>query len=127
MKTRTCTVLIIDDDATTRSAIKLMLVKLKFKVDEAVDGIEGLQQIKRRSYDLVFLDIRMPKMDGEQVIKILKKRNEFCDILLVSGYLTKERVVRFAQLGVKGFLTKPIEIDRFYAEVNKICHTNMKK
>jgi len=126
MNGRTYTALIIDDDATTRSAIKLMLVKLKFRVDEAADGIEGLHQIKKRNYDLVFLDIKMPKMNGEQVIKVLRKRSESCNILLISGYLTREHVVRFAQLGVKGFLTKPIDIDKFYAEVNKICPTNMK-
>lgn len=119
--------LIIDDHEVTRNAVRLMLERINFDLDEAEDGFEGIQLIKKNKYDLVFLDIRMPKLDGEQVISILKKRNDLCPIVIISAYLTQEQILKFIKLGVKGILSKPFDIQKFYQEINKICPIEMPK
>lgn len=119
--------LIIDDNDVMRNAVRLMLENIRFELYEAEDGFEGLQLLKKNKYDIVLLDIRMPKIDGEQVITILKKRHEMCPIIVISAYLTQDQLIKFAKLGVKGFLSKPIDIQKFYQEINKICPIEIPK
>ncbi|MCP4726335.1 MAG: response regulator, partial [bacterium] len=66
-------------------------------------------------------------IDGEQVLKILKKENDSLPIIILSGYLTKDKIIKLSKLGVKGFLTKPIDIKNFYQVVNQVCPINIGK
>lgn len=119
--------LIIDDNDVMRNAVRLMLESIDFELAEAEDGFEGILLLKKNKYAIVFLDLRMPKLDGEQVITILKKRNEICPVIVISAYLTQAQVIKFAKLGVKGFLSKPIDVQKFYQEINKICPIEIPK
>ncbi|MFC1564332.1 response regulator [candidate division KSB1 bacterium] len=113
--------LIIDDDELFRNMLRTLFEKLDFSVDQSEDGVEGIQALKKKKYDVVTLDINMPKLDGEQVMQILNKRQEeLPPIIVISGYLTKEKIVYLAKLGVKGFLQKPFKMKSFYIEINKV-------
>jgi len=111
--------LIIEDDESTRIVLRKMLERVKFEVEEAENGMDGLIVLKRKKFDVVLLDISMPKMNGEQVMNVLNKRNESHPIIVVSAYLTKERIVKLMQLGVKDFIQKPFNIEKFYQTINK--------
>ncbi len=114
--------LIIDDDELFRNMVSTLFERLDFDIDEAEDGVDGIQALKKKKYDIVTLDINMPKLDGEQVMAILHKRNEeMPPIIVISGFLTKEKIVHLANLGVKGFLRKPFKMKSFFIEVNKVC------
>ncbi|MCP4634479.1 MAG: response regulator, partial [candidate division Zixibacteria bacterium] len=102
------TALIVDDDEMTRNAVGDLLGRVNFKVENAEDGREGIRKIEKTKYDLILLDLRMSGIDGEQVLKILKKENDSLPIIILSGYLTKDKIIKLSKLGVKGFLTKPI-------------------
>ncbi|KPK88366.1 hypothetical protein AMJ80_11140 [bacterium SM23_31] len=112
--------LIVEDDQSTRLLYRKILEKVQFKVYEAEDGVEGLQMLKKQKYDVIILDLHMPKMDGEQVMIVLNKRKESLPVIVVSAHLTKERILKMAKLGVKEFLQKPFEIRNFYQTVNRV-------
>jgi DNA-binding NtrC family response regulator len=113
--------LIIEDDEATRIVLRKMLERVQIDVEEAVNGMDGLLALKRKKFDVVLLDVSMPKMNGEQVMNVLHKRNESHPIIVVSAYLTKERIMKLMQLGVKEFIHKPFNIDKFYQTINKFC------
>ncbi len=112
--------LIIDDDTSSRNALTELLMKENFSVESAEDGWEGVTRLKKNEYDLVFLDVRMPTLDGEQVLAIVSKFSKPLPVIIVSAYLTKERVVKLKNLGAKGFLTKPVSVKNFYAVIRQI-------
>lgn len=116
--------LVIDDDQVDRNAVGDLLKRVDIKIDNAIDGMDGIRKIKKHSYDFIILDLKMPNVDGEQALRIIKKVNDSLPILVVSGYLTKEKLSKLQKLGVEGFLTKPIDINKFYQAVNKICPIN---
>ncbi len=84
-----------------------MLEGSDYKVDLADDGWDGVKMIKKTHYDLIILDIKMPGIDGQQVLGIIKKLDENLPVLILSGYLTKDVFLKMQRLGVKGFLSKP--------------------
>ncbi|MFC1556291.1 response regulator [candidate division KSB1 bacterium] len=112
--------IVIDDDDMIRTVIAELLAKLDFEVDTAEDGWEGVRMVKKGDYNIILLDIRMPGVDGEQVLSILNKFDDSLPVLIVSAYLTKERVAKLKKLGVKGFLTKPIDPKSFNYAVKQI-------
>ena len=114
------TALIVEDDQSTRLLYRKILEKVQFKVYEAEDGVEGLQMLKKQKYDVIILDLHMPKMDGEQVMIVLNKLKESLPVIVVSAHLTKERILKLAKLGVKEFLPKPFDIRNFYQTVNRV-------
>lgn len=119
------TALIIDDDVGVRSLIKSFLERLKIDSEEASNGVDGIQKTKHNKYDIIFLDFKMPKLDGEQVLKVLRRRKHDIPVIIISGYLTKDDVARMSGLGVNGFLTKPVHFQRFCEEVNKVYPIEM--
>ncbi|MFC1564221.1 response regulator [candidate division KSB1 bacterium] len=117
--------LIIDDDVTSRNVIGAMLKKASFIVQEAEDGWDGVKMLKRDSYDVILLDLKMPGLDGEQVLNIINKLNTDHPTLIVSGFLTKDKVIKLKNSGAKGFLAKPIDESQFYDAVNRLCPFNI--
>ncbi len=93
---------------------------MKIDVDEAENGEEALQILKKKHYNIVFLHINIPKLDGLQVMSILSKRNQSIPVIVVSAYLSKENIVKLSQLGVKDFLSKPFDLQTFYQAVDKV-------
>lgn len=116
--------LIIDDNQVDRDAVGDLLKRVQIRSEMAVDGSDGIRKIKKMHYDLIILDLKMPGVDGEQTLRIIKKANASIPVLIVSGYLTKEKFSKLQNLGVKGFLTKPINIKNFYQAVNQIYPIN---
>ena len=116
--------LVIDDEKIDRDTFSDLLKRVSFLVDLAEDGKEGVRKVKKSNYDIILLDIRMPGLDGEQVLRILNRLNESLPVLIVSDYLTKDKVMKLKKLGAKGFLAKPIDINNFYNAVNQICPIN---
>lgn len=120
--------LIIEDDPVSRQVISELLMKIDFNVEVAEDGYDGVRKANKLNYDLICLDVRMPGVDGEQVMSIMN-RNKKGDssnlpVVVVSGYLTKNNVMKLQSLGVKSFVTKPVDIQKFYAAVNQACSLN---
>ncbi len=114
-------VLVIDDDQSVGQWIEKLLSNSEFKVERAFNGRDGIRMLKDLNYDLIFLDINMPKVDGLQVMRILNKLNISVPVIIISGYLTKSKIISLNEIGVKGFLSKPFRVEQFYNIVNQVC------
>ena len=107
--------LIIEDEASIRAVLKDILQdqkELKLEVDEAKDGAEGLLLLETNSYDLAFCDIKMPKMDGMEVLQKAKNKNIHTPFIMISAHGTTEMAVDAIKMGAYDFLQKPPDLNR---------------
>lgn len=104
-------ILIIDDEQSIRSTLREILEYEKFKVDEAADGIIGLQMIEKEKYDIILCDIKMPKMDGIEVLKHILKQSD-TPVVMISGHGNIETAVEAIKLGAFDYISKPLDLNR---------------
>ncbi len=104
-------ILVIDDERSIRNTLREILEYEKFDVDDAVDGIQGLEMIKNTTYDVILLDIKMPEMDG---IEVLEKTLQITDtpVVMISGHGTIDTAVEAIKKGAFDFISKPLDLNR---------------
>ncbi len=108
-------VLLIEDEASIRAVLKDIITdqkELKLTVDEAKDGVEGLAMLENDDYDLVFCDIKMPKMDGMEVLEKAKEKGIGTTFIMISAHGTTEMAVDATKMGAYDFLQKPPDLNR---------------
>jgi len=105
-------VLIIDDEEAIRSSLKMIFEYEGYDCLLAANGSAGLKMVEKESPDLVFLDIKMPQMDGMEVLKRLKAEPESPPVVILSGHGTVKTAVEATKLGAFDFIEKPPESDR---------------
>ncbi|MFN4235069.1 MAG: sigma-54-dependent transcriptional regulator [Bacteroidia bacterium] len=110
-------ILIIDDERPIRSTLRDILEYEKFEVDEAVDGIEGIEKFKKGNYDLIFCDIKMPKMDGIEVLAKIQEINAEIPVIMISGHGNIETAVEAIKKGAYDFISKPPDLNRLLITV----------
>jgi DNA-binding response OmpR family regulator len=112
----------VDDEAINIDFFDVMLTKLGFVVDKALDGLEALEKVKRFMPDLILLDNIMPRMSGWEVTKILKSDPKFRDIPIVMFSVlddVKNKVEGF-ELGVDDYITKPFNFSEVLARIRAV-------
>ena len=110
-------ILIIDDEKAIRAALRDILEHEKHKVDEAEDGAAGLEKAKTGKFDLVLCDIKMPRMDGLEVLQKLQAHNEELPVVMISGHGTIDTAVDALKKGAFDFIEKPPNISRILVSV----------
>ena len=105
-------VLIVDDEQSIRRTLRDILEFEKYEVDEAADGMEGLVKIKQNQYDVVILDIKMPKMDGMETLDRIQELNPELPVIMISGHATIDTAVEAVKKGAFDFVSKPPDLNR---------------
>ena len=107
-------ILIIEDEASIRRVLTKILSEENdtYKVEEAEDGLQGLEKIKNSDYDLVLCDIKMPKMDGEELLEAVKKIKPEIPIVMISGHGDMETAINTMRLGAFDYISKPPDLNR---------------
>jgi len=105
-------ILIIDDERSIRNTLQEILEYEKFEVDTAVDGLEGLEKIKLSAYDVILCDIKMPKMDGLEVLENIFKIREDATVVMITGHGSIETAVEAIKKGAFDFISKPLDLNR---------------
>jgi len=100
-------VLVIDDDADVLTMFRTLFLSEGILCDTARDGQEGLEKVGQNRYDIVFLDLIMPKMDGETMVGVLHQKFPGLHIVVISGQDDDEIINRLMALGAKAYLVKP--------------------
>ncbi len=105
-------ILIVDDERAIRSTLKEILEYENHQVDEALDGAEGWEKVQTGGYDILLSDIKMPRMDGTELLeKVLGARLE-CQVIMISGHGTIETAVECIKKGAFDFIAKPLDLNR---------------
>ncbi|HCB49438.1 MAG TPA: two-component system response regulator [Chloroflexi bacterium] len=115
-------VLVVDDEPTARSMLRLILVRAGFEVREAKDGYEALEQVERIIPDVMLLDIMMPGMDGFTVCQILREQENTVDlpIIMLSARADPESVNTGLRVGATKYLTKPVTPDELTRHIREV-------
>ena len=109
-------VLVIDDEESVRSSLKMIFEYEGYEVVLAANGEAGLKIAERESPDLIFLDIKMPQMDGMEVLKRLKETDEAVPVIMISGHGDVSTAFSASKLGAYSFIEKPPETERILLE-----------
>ena len=107
-------ILIIEDEAAIRRVLKKIISEENetYQVEEAEDGLLGIEMIKNNDYDLVLCDIKMPKMDGVEVLEKSKKLKPEVPIVMISGHGDLDTAVNTMRLGAFDYISKPPDLNR---------------
>lgn len=112
-------ILVIDDDVIMLKTIQYMLNKDGFNVVTATDGTEALDLLNQSVFDLVITDMRMPRMQGMEVISRLRNntKNKNLGIIIVSNITNKDTMADALQLGADCFLNKPVAVEELRSSI----------
>ena len=117
-------ILIIDDEKAIRAALKDILEHEKHAVEEAEDGAAGLDKVKKGRFDLVLCDIKMPKMDGLELLEKLQAHDPDLPVVMISGHGTIDTAVDALKKGAFDFIQKPPDINRILVSVRNALDRN---
>ena len=105
-------ILIIEDDNKIRSILKEILEEKNHEVEEAADGEEGFKKLEQGTFDLCLCDIKMPKMDGMEVLEKAKESEIGTNFIMISAHGTIDVAVEAVKKGAFDFLQKPFDLGR---------------
>ena len=105
-------ILIIDDEKRIRNSLKEILDYEKHQTILASDGAEGINLVKQNKFDLILCDIKMPKMDGIEVLEEIMKINPEIPVIMISGHGNIETAVEAIKKGAFDFIEKPLDLNR---------------
>jgi FixJ family two-component response regulator/glycine cleavage system H lipoate-binding protein len=112
-------ILAVDDEAVVLDSLRKILVMAGYSIDTVERGQEALGLIQRRDYDFVFVDLRMPDMDGVEVTKAVKHLRPDIDVIVVTGYASIESAVATMKYGAMDYIQKPFTEDELTAFVDR--------
>jgi two-component system, NtrC family, nitrogen regulation response regulator NtrX len=107
-------ILIIEDEVAIRRVLTKILSEesVTYQVEDAEDGLQGLEKIKNNDYDLVLCDIKMPKMDGIELLEAVKKIKPEIPMVMISGHGDMETAIHSMKLGAFDYISKPPDLNR---------------
>jgi len=114
-------ILVIDDEQGIRDLFQYLLEPLGYQVFTACDGLEGIEMVKKNEFDIIFLDVHMPKMQGPEVLKIIKEIKPKQIVIIFSSssdpdYLFESKA---KELGAYTCLYKPVDVNEILDIINK--------
>ncbi|HEY3452648.1 MAG TPA: sigma-54 dependent transcriptional regulator [Myxococcales bacterium] len=116
-------VLVVDDDAGVRYTLREILESSSMEVVEAADGAAALEKIDAEPFQLVISDLRMPKVDGMELLKKVRSRPQAPRVILITAHGSEKHAVEAMKLGAFDYFKKPFEMDELLAVVRRACET----
>ncbi len=105
-------ILIVDDDKSIRKTLRDILEFEKYEIDEASDGLECIVKIKQNQYDVIILDVKMPRMDGMEAIEKIQNISPDTPVVMISGHGNIDTAVEAVKKGAFDFIQKPPDLNR---------------
>lgn len=112
-------ILVVDDEEKMRHLLSIMLERRGHLVDQARDGIEALEMIGKAPYDMVITDVKMPRMDGETLLRKIMQMDAPCPVVFITAFATVESAVDAMRAGAADYITKPFEEKRILLTVER--------
>ncbi len=119
--------LIVDDETRFLQAIATRLSKRGFEVRTAPNGEVALELARKERFDIAILDLKMPGMDGGQVLRALKAEHQFLEAIILTGHGSLESAVELTKLGAFSYLPKPYELDKLIETLRDAYQARLRK
>jgi two-component system copper resistance phosphate regulon response regulator CusR len=113
-------ILVVEDDKTVGQYVKRGLEEARYHADLVGDGDEGLRQASSGHYDLIVLDLRLPKMSGQEVLRVLRDRGIAVPVLVLTAQDTVDFKVQALRMGADDYVTKPFALEELLARVEAL-------
>lgn len=111
-------ILIVDDEERFRNTMCKLLTVEGYEASTAGSGPDALEELRGTAYDLVILDIRMPEMNGVQVLSEIKKIDASLEVIIMTGYASVDTAKEIMKLGAYDYLLKPYAIDELLEKID---------
>ncbi len=119
-------ILLVDDDAPIRASLRELLEYENYKIEEAGDGLECTSMLKKSAYDVVLLDVKMPKMDGFDTLDRIKTIAPNTSVIMISGHGNIQEAVEAVKKGAFDFIEKPLDMNKLQITIkNAINRTSL--
>ncbi len=125
--TEVATILVVDDEENAREGLSKILSKEGYAVDMAANGKEAIETLRRQSFDLVITDMRMPLMDGFEVLREIKKMNENIGVIMITAYGEVESYLEAINMGAFEYINKPVRVNELKRVITKVLEERRKK
>ncbi len=112
-------ILVVDDEPGIREFLEIMLRKQGYGVETAADGVEALELLEDRRFDLVIVDIQMPKMNGIEFLREFKKKETEIPVIMITAFASHETAIEAMKLGAYDYITKPFKVDEIKLVIAK--------
>ncbi len=112
-------ILVMDDEKTVQESLKIILEYQGYQVSLANTAAEGFSLIQNNDFDLLILDLKMPDMDGFEILKSVRNKFPGLKVILITGYGTLDIARQALAMGALYYFDKPIDLDRFITRVKK--------
>lgn len=113
-------ILVVDDEEIVRISCKRTLVPEGYEVDTAASGTEGLELFEKSKYDLVLIDLKMPGIDGIEMLVNIKRQRPEQNVMIMTGYDTIEHIVESISSGAAHYLGKPFTPDTLIERIHEV-------
>jgi two-component system, NtrC family, response regulator AtoC len=119
MSKKDTSVLVVDDEETFRYLLSSLIGTAGYAVDTAADGVAAINAVQSKLYHVVLLDIRMPKVDGIEVLKFIKNNHPGIEVIMLTGTSDVKTAVECMRLGAYNFITKPTTADELLSTIGR--------
>ena len=119
--------LMVDDEVKFLESISKRLILKNFDVTTAVNGKEAIESAEKGLFDVAVVDFQMPGMDGAQVLRTLKEKHKYLEIIMLTGHATVDSAVECTKLGAFNYLEKPYDFENLVETIQAAYEARLKK
>ena len=113
-------ILVVDDSISMCRSMALILKRNGYSVTTAMDGLEAIDRVKEKPFDVIFMDVKMPGMNGLETYKEIKQTRPEAVVIMMTGYADKHLVEGALQEGAYGAIDKPFDVDNVLTMIDEI-------
>lgn len=113
-------VLVVDDEDALRTVLTSELSNEGYEVRNASDGDEAIAELQKAKYDLVLLDIKMPRMNGFEVLKFIKEQQPKTKVVMLTGFADLKNAIESKKLGADDFVSKPYDLVDLLTTIERV-------
>jgi CheY-like chemotaxis protein len=113
-------VLVVDDEDALRSVLSTELLSEGYVVETAPDGDDAIAILQQKAFDLVLLDIKMPRVDGFEVLRFIKQRYPSTKVIMLTGFADLKNAIESKKLGAEDFVSKPYDLVDLLTTIERV-------
>ncbi len=113
-------ILVVDDEDALRTVLSSELVSEGYDVGTAGDGDEAITEFQKKVYDLVLLDIKMPRMNGFEVLRFIKDKHPKTKVIMLTGFADLKNAIESKKLGAEDFVSKPYDLVDLLTTIERV-------